>query len=351
MTSRIIGFPGPPQPHGGPGSFQKRLTRALEERGWEIAYPKSGIRPDVILVIAGSPKLVWLWRCRRAGTRIVHRLDGFNWRHRYVGASWKHRFLASWRNFLVRLIRRHFADHVVYQSEFVKNRWYEVCGPAPCRETIIHNGIDLDEFCPKENAGGDRLPNLVCVEGSVEDSPAYLKPLEFLAQRLAELNLVNETLVCGAYAGDLSDEEEAVQKKRRIRFLGRLDRNDMPEIYRNALYLVLEVQPPCPNSVVESLASGAPVIGFDTGSLFELIGEEAGRVVPYGADAWKMEVPDFTALEPVAKAILSDFSTFSNAARSRAVERFGIDEMVSRYLEVLDPATEDARSLGKPGSD
>ena len=61
-----------------------------------------------------------------------------------------------------------------------------------------------------------------------------------------------------------------------------------------------EVNPPCPNSVIESLACGLPVIGFDSGSLKELVTDDAGCIVPYGSNPWKLETPDISALARVS---------------------------------------------------
>ena len=46
---------------------------------------------------------------------------------------------------------------------------------------------------------------------------------------------------------------------------------------------------------MEALACGMPVVSFDTGALPELVTQDAGRVVAYGADAWRLEPPDIAA--------------------------------------------------------
>ena len=44
-----------------------------------------------------------------------------------------------------------------------------------------------------------------------------------------------------------------------------------------------------PNSVIEALACGLPVVSFDTGALPELVTPGAGRVVAYGGDPWRLD--------------------------------------------------------------
>lgn len=70
---------------------------------------------------------------------------------------------------------------------------------------------------------------------------------------------------------------------------------------KNKIYLSLDINPACPNTVIEALSSGAPVVGFNTGALNELVISDSGVVVPYGSDPWNLEYPDVKSL---AKAIL-----------------------------------------------
>jgi glycosyltransferase involved in cell wall biosynthesis len=91
----------------------------------------------------------------------------------------------------------------------------------------------------------------------------------------------------------------------------------------------------CPNSVIEAMACGLPVLAFATGALPELVTGDSGRVVPYGGDPWKLDNPDILALTEAAVEILQDQSHYRKAARQRAEEAFGMDKMVDRYLDVL----------------
>jgi glycosyltransferase involved in cell wall biosynthesis len=101
------------------------------------------------------------------------------------------------------------------------------------------------------------------------------------------------------------------------------------------LFFSAEVNPPCPNSVIEALACGLPVVGFDTGSLSELVQGEAGRLVAYGSDPWKLQPPDVPALAEAATDVLQDQPLFRTSARERAESVFDVEKMVDEYLKVL----------------
>jgi glycosyltransferase involved in cell wall biosynthesis len=106
----------------------------------------------------------------------------------------------------------------------------------------------------------------------------------------------------------------------------------MPQIFCNAILLVLEVNPPCPNSVIEALASGIPIVGFDSGALRELVPEGAGIIIPYGGDPWKLEVPNVSALPEAIDKVLKRWDDFSRNARRAAEERYDIEKVSDAYL-------------------
>jgi len=119
-------------------------------------------------------------------------------------------------------------------------------------------------------------------------------------------------------------------------WLGVVPRERIPEIDRSAHVLYSsELNGGCPNAVIEALACGLPVVGYATGALPELVLDEAGRVVPYGADHWKLEPPDTPSLAEAALEVLTDQDAFRRGARAYAEAHFDIGQMGERYLDVL----------------
>jgi glycosyltransferase involved in cell wall biosynthesis len=91
----------------------------------------------------------------------------------------------------------------------------------------------------------------------------------------------------------------------------------------------------CPNSVIEALACGLPVLAYDTGALSELVQDGAGEVVPYGADHWQLEDPSIPPLAQACARILQDNPAYRQSARARAEAVFSLDDMVEAYLKAL----------------
>jgi glycosyltransferase involved in cell wall biosynthesis len=79
------------------------------------------------------------------------------------------------------------------------------------------------------------------------------------------------------------------------------------------------------------------VVGFDTGSLSEIVSSDAGRLVPYGGNEWKLQKPDISALANAALEVLDEQDRFRTGARERAESEFDVEKMVDEYLKLLLP--------------
>jgi glycosyltransferase involved in cell wall biosynthesis len=121
-----------------------------------------------------------------------------------------------------------------------------------------------------------------------------------------------------------------------LNWAGVIRREAIPALDRSAhLLFSADLNAACPNAVIEAMACGLPVVAFDTGALAEIVTGDAGRVVPYGGNHWKLEPPQLPPLVEAAAGILEDNERFRQGARARACSAFGLDTMVDQYLEAL----------------
>ena len=321
---------------GGMASFRLKFEEGLQARGIEVTH-NSGKKTDAILVISGTRRLLPLWWAKLLRRRIVQRLDGVNWVQRVRRSGLRYTFRAEYGNRLLAYIRDRVAHQVVYQSEFIRGWWEDWYGVARAPGHVILNGVDLRTYAPRADGTIPRYPpyRILVVEGSLVGGldtglKAAVRLVEFLSKQFTvELNIagkVDERAMTDIKKGS----------KRFVNFLGLVPHEQIPDLMRSShLLFSAEINPPCPNSVIEALACGLPVVGFDTGSLYELLGDSAGRLVPYGGDPWKLEPPDVPALAEAAAKILVDQASFRFAARARAEELLSVDKMVDEYLKVL----------------
>ena len=314
-------------------SFRLKFEQGLHARGVDVTHDLSAAS-DAVLVIAGTRNLIPLWKAHQRGQRIVQRLDGVNWVQRVRWAGAQYTIRAEYGNAMLSFIRNRFADHVIYQSQFIRKWWEDWYGVAHVPASVIINGVDLQTYTPD---GAHERPTdrfrLLLLEGSLAGG---LNSGLFHALALAE-KLSAKFPMEVVVAGKVDDAtQRRVQGKVPVKFLGVIPREQIPILARSShMMYSAEVNPPCPNSVIESLACGLPVVGFDSGSLKELVTNDAGCIVPYGSNPWKLEMPDISALAVSAETVLTKQDQFRAAARMRAESAFGLDQMVESYLKVL----------------
>lgn len=333
-------------------SFREKFVRGLEARGVEVTSDLGDVSCRAVLVIGGTRQLPGLWLARRRGARIVQRLDGMNWLHRRMRTGWQHRLRAEYGNLLLAMIRSRLTDHVVYQSEFVRGWWEREHGKTRIPADVVYNGVDLDLFHPPERYPGMTGVRVLMVEGSLLGGYEY--GLEVGFRLLVEMARQSrstirhipadglELVIAGRFEPQvrtrwnewLKVQETGVRVEADWR--GVLPHEDIPALQRSAhLFFSSDLNAACPNSVIEAMACGTPVIAFDTGAIPELVGDRGGRVVPYGGDPWKLDPPDIPSLAKASLEVLDNLESFRSSARARAEEMFDVNSMVDRYLEAL----------------
>ena len=115
-----------------------------------------------------------------------------------------------------------------------------------------------------------------------------------------------------------------------MEWLGSLD--ETSEFLQDLDLFVLVAEPPgCPNASLEAMACGLPVIATDVGGMREqvadgLTGRLVGRDDIDGLAAGILEA----ARDPVIR------SSWGQAGRRRAEERFGLDRMIDGYVRVCN---------------
>ncbi len=322
---------------GGMTSFRLKFEAGLKQRGIDVTHNPDDATESV-LVIAGTRNLLQLWRAKRRGLRVVQRLDGINWVHRKKNTGIKHFLRAEYGNFILSFIRSRIATHILYQSEFSHRWWDDWYGKPKIPFSVVHNGVDLNVYHPN---GLNDLPKdkfrVLIVEGNLGGGyDIGLENAIQLTETLAEqYHLPLELMV----VGKISEEHKvSVQSRTHIsvQWVGAVPRERIPQIDRSAhLLFSADINAACPNSVIEAMACGLPVVGFDTGALNELVVGDSGRVVVYGGNVWKLDHPDIAALAKAAAEILNNQIRFRQAARVQAESALGLDKMMDGYLKIL----------------
>jgi glycosyltransferase involved in cell wall biosynthesis len=212
--------------------------------------------------------------------------------------------------------------------------------------TVIHNGIDTEEFRPATDAGaklraewgiaaGEKVVGLVARYEAKKDHGAFLRAAAIAARQQAALRFV---CVGDAPAADRPDLEALARSlglEDRIVWAG--FRHDLSAVYGalDVATLTSSYGEGFPNVVAEAMACGVPCVATDVGDAAFILGG-LGWVVPPRdpralADAWMAAL----AQEPA-----SDLRT---RRRRRIEESFNLDGMIDRteraLLALLEPST------------
>jgi glycosyltransferase involved in cell wall biosynthesis len=206
-----------------------------------------------------------------------------------------------------RLFTRTFKDTFVHQQHLhasaillsTKAALNNVTEPERVldRLFILPPGIDADIFSPT-NEQTDSAPTVLYL-ANVVARKGILSLLEAFG-RLAE-DLPSVRLIIGGDGGDLATAKSIVAASNyadRVKFLGRVQRDDIPGLMRRCtVYCLPSYGEPFGMTAIEAMACGKPLVVTNAGGLGYMVSDQGGRRVP---------VKDTVALAGALKELLRD---------------------------------------------
>lgn len=325
---------------GGPASFQEKMMLGLKKQGYEGHFDLNNPEVRSLLVIGGTKHLAEIWKAKRKGVRVVQRLNGMNWIHRKKKTGLRHYLRSEYGNFLLGTIRNQLADAIIYQSQFARSWWQTAYGIQTINSSVIYNGVDLVEYSPQ---GESNLPEdctrILLVEGHLGqgNETGLWNAIKLVEAIQGKTGKAVELMVAGKVPQEIMAQAQSSSSVQ-INWAGVVKRKQIPVLDRSAhLLFSADLNAACPNAVIEALACGLPAVAFATGSLTEILQNDAGKTVPYGSNYWELEAPEIDPLADAAIEILNNLDYFRMKARQQAENNFGLDAMVTGYLKVLLP--------------
>ncbi|NOX81917.1 MAG: glycosyltransferase [Alphaproteobacteria bacterium] len=227
------------------------------------------------------------------------------------------------------------ADAIITVAASLKNELAALGAPAQ-KIHVLRNGVDLEAFTP-----GDREAARAAlgVRGPVIVSAGHLiarKGHGLVIDALGQIP--NATLLIvgdGAERARLERQAKSAGLGSRVRFLGPVAPEKMPEIYRAADILALaSSREGWPNVLLEAMACGAPCVASDVGGVAEVIREPAaGRIVVERTP------------EAIAREINALLAHPPGAAQTRAyAERHSWDETADAMATIAAELTAKSRA-------
>ena len=174
-----IGFPNKPAKIGGPATFQNNLSKFLRSNSFTVCNNVNK-NVDCIIVISSTSKIFSLIKCKLKNIKIIHRLDGINYKPLSKVGNLRLFIYFRLVNILMSFIRRYLADYIIYQSKFTEDWWNESYGKIKSPSKIIYNGTYevINNKAKAENY------EIICIEGNYNEK----ENLELIEQVYLNLN-------------------------------------------------------------------------------------------------------------------------------------------------------------------
>ena len=225
------------------------------------------------------------------------------------------------------------------------SRWLAECAKESSlfknrRIEVIHNGLDLNLFKPIAKTTARKIWDLpvdkkLVLFGAMSATSDHRKGFDLLYEGLKQLSAQwsdkADLIVFGS-----SELENPPNFGLPVHYLGRLH----DDVSLSLLYAAVDVmvtpsrQDNLPNTVVESLACGTPVVAFDIGGMPDMIDHKLN-----GYLAKPFETSDLAA---GINWVLSDNSRYKELcikAREKAVTCFDIEKIAGQYESLYQEIT------------
>ncbi len=233
-------------------------------------------RPDVVIAYLTVPSgVVGAWLSRRWGVPLLTLLRGTDVPGHRELEPWMHQAAGP----LIRWIWRR-SSHVISNSEAMARQAEGAV--AGLSVSTVHNGVDLDRYRPPEPGCRSAAPVRVLYSGRL----VKVKRLDAVIRTWAEVVRKSQAPLVLDLAG-FGPERDVLERLvselglgDSVRFLGYLDEERMIRAYQEAsLFVSFSRDEGLPNSVLEAMACGLPLVLSDIGPHREILADSGAGVL------------------------------------------------------------------------
>ena len=233
----------------------------------------------------------------------------------------------------------HLADYVFWQSRFCKVSANEYLGRREGAGEILYNAVDIKKFKPK--AGSKNSPFKFLVSGKLDKHVLYRVQRVVEAFFIIERENPNvELCIAGTlgreHARPIYDQFHQKGISKKLQIIGSYAQNTAENIYQKAnAFVILKHNDPCPNTVIEAMACGLPIVYSNTGGIPELVGPNAG--IPLDCDGAfdSISIPGLDSVADGMRLVIEHGTKMGLKAREKAIEDFNLEHWLNRHQQIF----------------
>lgn len=192
---------------------------------------------------------------------------------------------------------------------------------------IITNGVDTEEFKPKDRTLSDHL-RILCVSRLIQR-----KGIRFLIDAFKTLkdDGVKVTLTIageGNQEAELREITKAHGLEDSINFLGYVEHDELPKLYnQHDVFVLPSLNEGMSNSLLEALAQGLAIITTDTGGIKEIINDDEDVIL--------IPVEDAQAIvDSIRKVTDSSVLHHMQTASRHIAEKMSWQKVADQYIKI-----------------
>ena len=301
----------------------------------QTAFPQTRAAFNTVYSLSNAPYLsrAALENLKSRGLGIVHNQNGVF----YPG--W---FDGDWQAQNARMSAAYeLADHVFWQSSFCRSCADQFLGHRDAPGEVLFNAVDIGHFLPATDVRKRERPFTFLLTGKIQAHLSYRLEDSIAGLAAARMSGLDAALTIAGVldAGARAVADLAAQRHNvsgHITFVGPYLQADAPGIYRDADgYVMTKHADPCPNTVIEAMACGLPVVYVASGGVPEMVGADAGAGVPAHDDWEQLFRPDPEALGAAMVAVAENADAMGDAARKRAETAFDLNQWIERHATIF----------------
>ncbi len=232
------------------------------------------------------------------------------------------------------------ADYVLYQSNFSKYCAEKFLGKREGPGEILYNAVDQNIFYPtKKRELNSELR--ILVTGKYQEHLYY--SLEFILKILYELNKKNIPAIinfAGYFDPKVLNKLLSFAKKHdiedKVNFKGSYNQENANLIYNSSdLYFYFVHQSNCPNSVIEAMSCGLPVVCSNTGGLPEIVNSYSGICLNTEKNWEKPMIPRADEAIIAVNKIINNYSDYSLNSINKVTKDHNIKNWINKHEEIF----------------